>query len=112
MTAEERRAAVALPLLLFVRLELRLQGGELGEGRIGIGLARAALARGLLAAGEDARLPAPGRAGGRGGDPGDPDGRSAGGAGDRCARADLDVLAGLAGLDARGPGDRRGRGAG
>src|SRR5260370_40417628 len=58
----ERRgtaAAVELPLFLFVRLELRLQGGELGEGRIGIGLARAALARRLLAAGEDARLAAP-----------------------------------------------------
>src|ERR1700704_3090642 len=58
MTAEERRAAVALPLLLLVRLKLRLQGGELGERRIGIGLARAAFARGLLAAGEDARVAA------------------------------------------------------
>ena len=44
----------ALSLLFVAGLELRLQRGELGERRIGIGLAIGAIARALLGGGEDA----------------------------------------------------------
>src|SRR5690242_11226283 len=49
------QAKRALSLLLLVRLELGLQGGQLGEGRIGIGIAVGALARALLGGGEHPR---------------------------------------------------------
>src|SRR5690242_19037764 len=49
------QAKRALSLLLLVRLELGLQGGQLGEGRIGIGIAVGALARARLGSGEHPR---------------------------------------------------------
>src|SRR6185437_12040972 len=51
--------ATASPLFFVAGLELRLQGGELGERRVRIRLAIAALARGLLGGGENAVLVAP-----------------------------------------------------